>query len=293
MTLTSFHLKIIALTTMFIDHLGAVFSEYFGFGFRIIGRVAFPIFICLVAEGFKHTKSPEKFLLRLGIFAVLSEPAFDWAIRGIQLPPSFSFAEFHLNVFLNSLWASVDFFNNTNIFYTLFLGGMAIYAFKMAQKEASGHGLTINMFPHPQYNFRLGKERAPNKINAAMAYFAAITCVLGFMWVAESMLTTDYGAYGVAFIFLMYVIKPLKLRLAVMAVMCVFQHRYLVWWTIQHLCFNTPPVPGISLLMIPATLVPVLLVAFYNGKRGPSFKWFFYSAYPLHLFIFALAAKTF
>ena len=115
--MTAFHLKIIALTTMLIDHLGAVFPGYFGFEFRVIGRVAFPIYVYLVAEGFRHTKSPVKFLARLGAFAIISEPFFDMAIRGAELP-----------------WG-VDFLNNTNIFYTLFFGGAAIYAFEIVRNK--------------------------------------------------------------------------------------------------------------------------------------------------------------
>jgi hypothetical protein len=50
--------------------------------------------------------------------------------------------------------------------------------------------------------------------------------------------------------------------------------------------------PTIFLLMIPATLIPVVLVAFYNGERGRySWKWFFYLAYPVHLAVLGLLAR--
>jgi len=247
--MTAFHLKIIALTTMLIDHLGAVFPQHFGFEFRVVGRVAFPIYVYLVAEGFRHTKSPLKFLLRLGAFALISEPFFDMAIRRAQLP-----------------WG-VDFLNNTNIFYTLFLGGAAIYALQLVRTKLT-----------------------PVIENIA-ADILSIAPLIVCMWIAETVLTSDYGAYGVAFIFLMYVIKPPKLRLAAMAVLCVYQHQNLVRQLVNYLFFDgTFLAPTVFFMMIPATLVTVVLVAFYNGRRGPSFKWFFYASYPVHLLILGVVS---
>ena len=247
--MTAFHLKIIALTTMLIDHLGAVFPQHFGFEFRVVGRLAFPIYVYLVAEGFRHTSNPLKFLLRLGAFALISEPFFDMAIRGAELP-----------------WG-VDFFNNTNIFYTLFFGGLAIYALQIVRSKLTP------------------------LIGSFAADILSITPLIVCMWVAETTLTSDYGAYGVAFIFLMYVIKPPKLRLAAMAVLCVYQHQSLARQLVDYLLFDGMLfAPTIFYMMIPATLVAVVLVAFYNGRRGPSFKWFFYASYPVHLFILGVAS---
>ena len=63
--MTAFQLKLIALAAMFLDHTAAVFPEYLPIEFRAVGRLAWPIFAYLAAEGFRHTKAPEKFMLRL------------------------------------------------------------------------------------------------------------------------------------------------------------------------------------------------------------------------------------
>ncbi|MGL5295403.1 MAG: TraX family protein [Culicoidibacterales bacterium] len=64
--LTSFSLKVIALLTMTIDHIG-----YFLEGplwMRAIGRIAFVLFAFTVAEGYVKTSNRKKYLQRLAVF---------------------------------------------------------------------------------------------------------------------------------------------------------------------------------------------------------------------------------
>jgi len=249
--MTVFHLKIIAVVAMLIDHIEVVFPGTFGIWGRVVGRLAFPIFVYLIAEGFRHTKSPWKFVFRLLLFAIISEPFFDVAIWGAEFP------------------GGIDFFNATNIFYTLFFGG-----------------LTICIYNYMKGTFESVLGKWLDRIFAA-------TPIVGFMWLAESDLRSDYGAYGVLFIFLMYVIKPLKLRLAVMFVLCVWQFRFTVLNIVEFFTQGVQLFPLPFILMIPMTWLTVLMVAFYNGKRGPSFKWFFYAFYPVHLMVLGFLAGNF
>ncbi len=68
----SFKLKLIACLTMVIDHIGFLFfPEHIIF--RIIGRISFPIFAFLIAEGYIKTSNRKKYLKRLSVFAVISQ----------------------------------------------------------------------------------------------------------------------------------------------------------------------------------------------------------------------------
>jgi len=73
--MSSFVLKIIAIITMFIDHVGYAIFGKFSF-FNYIGRIAFPIFAFQISEGYSHTKDLKKYFLRLFIFAIISQVPF-------------------------------------------------------------------------------------------------------------------------------------------------------------------------------------------------------------------------
>ncbi len=103
MGLNSFQLKWIAIITMLIDHVGAVLFPY-EMGFRIIGRISFPIFCFLIVEGFFHTRDVKRYMLRLFIFALISEIPYDLA-------------------FYDRVW----FQERQNVFFTLFLGVLLLY----------------------------------------------------------------------------------------------------------------------------------------------------------------------
>lgn len=101
-------LKLVAILSMLVDHVGSVFFPQVGL-LRWIGRLAFPIFCYCMTVGLLYTRDVKKYLSRLGLFALISQPFYILA--------------FHPYDF----WAQ---FTNWNIFFTLFLSLLAMYGWK-------------------------------------------------------------------------------------------------------------------------------------------------------------------
>ena len=84
--LTAAVLHIIAMTLMLMDHLWATLlpaREWL----TCAGRVAFPIFAFMAVEGYFHTRSFKNYILRMLLFAVLSEIPFDLMYGGTWFYP--------------------------------------------------------------------------------------------------------------------------------------------------------------------------------------------------------------
>ena len=111
--MNSFVLKIIAVITMFIDHLGYTIFGKFSY-LNYIGRISFPIFAFQISEGYIHTKNLKKYFLRLFLFAIIS-----------QIP----FMLFH-SIISSSF--------SLNIFFTLLLGLCSIYIYDKCKYKFLG-----------------------------------------------------------------------------------------------------------------------------------------------------------
>ena len=69
-------LKVIAILSMTIDHIAyyyGVSNPYVYELMRTVGRIAFPTFAFLLAEGYVHTRIRQRYMLSLFTFAILSE----------------------------------------------------------------------------------------------------------------------------------------------------------------------------------------------------------------------------
>lgn len=106
--LNSNGLKIIACIIMLCDHIGVILMEDNAV-MRAVGRLAFPVFAFLLAEGYKHTSDRKNYCVRLLFFALISEIPFDLAFYGKMFS-----------------------FEGQNIFFTLAAGIIIMYAADIA-----------------------------------------------------------------------------------------------------------------------------------------------------------------
>lgn len=77
-------LKITAMLSMLCDHIAFVLvpvteHKELYYTMRAAGRISFPLFCFMLTEGFTYTRNREMYIIRLAVFAVISEIPFDLA----------------------------------------------------------------------------------------------------------------------------------------------------------------------------------------------------------------------
>lgn len=177
-------LKLIACIAMLLDHIAAFIPDVFtdfsdpiiNIGHKAItlrmllhyiGRTAFPIFAFLITEGFIHTRDRKRYAINLLLFALISE--IPW----------------------NLIHCNEIFYPRQNVFFTLLLGYLGIYAIEL---------------------FKDDKRKV------------AIATVLLFL--TSIILRADYGCFGFGFILLIYLLRERKLLMAIIG-SCVLPSRWI------------------------------------------------------------------
>lgn len=113
MDLSAAALHILAMAFMLMDHLWATLlpaQEWL----TCVGRIAFPIFAFMAVEGYFHTHNLKKYLLRMLIFAVISEVPFDLMYGGTWFYPV-----------------------HQNVIWTLMMGLVGIHLMETVRKKNS------------------------------------------------------------------------------------------------------------------------------------------------------------
>ena len=267
--LTSFHIKMIAVLTMLTDHIGATVLlemfraasgneretlRYIYWMVRGVGRIAFPLFIFMLIEGFFHTRNRAKYLLRLLIFCPVAEIPFDIALN---LSPA------SLTAGRLVEWTS------QNVMFTLAIGFLCFW---LICRCWPGYQM-MNGQAAPGTD---GNIRTPEDISAMeyAKWFAACAVITAAGCFAAFRFHTDYSWAGVLAIVLCGVA-----RLLVPAAD-----------EVRKISFAVAMVPLILENSFEAVaLVDYFAVDMYNGEKGRySLKWFFYLFYPMHFLILGI-----
>ena len=82
--LTGNQLKLIALITMTIDHIGMMLFPRVRV-LRAIGRIAFPIFAFMIAEGCRYTRNRRKYLLSMVSLAAICQVVYYFAMDSLHM----------------------------------------------------------------------------------------------------------------------------------------------------------------------------------------------------------------
>lgn len=206
-------LKKIALVSMVIDHAavglieqselasGAAWSLC-GTAMRLVGRVAFPLFAFMIAEGAAHTRDRKKYALRLLLLAVISEIPFNLVAGRTWFFPA-----------------------DQNTVFTLLLGLLAIWAGDLICGTVTGfgrgdRGKTGNSGGRPEAERRwipVGYER----------YIRVLAAVP--FGLAAYVLRTDYDLLGVMLIVILYTLRAepqLRTMICGTLLLCMYMNLY-------------------------------------------------------------------
>jgi hypothetical protein len=262
----TYQIKIIALILMTIDHaavyLGALpVVGQMGELFRLLGRSSAPLFLFIVVEGLRHTRSKEKYARRLYVASLIMA------------------AGNLLVSFVPSATAAPK----DNIFSTFFY--VALYVIlceKMIQAiQAKKPGKMI--LPGLLFAATCGFAWLQMLIyNAPFSSAAAWKLVVsGADALFPNPFTVEYSFIFIALGVAWYFLRGKKLKCGLFALLCVFS--YLFNYKIPNVSFYFRFYDLFTNQFWMFLALPFM--ALYNDKKGGSMKYFFYAYYPLNIYI--------
>lgn len=243
--MTGYGLKWIAVTTMFIDHTGAIYLwrllEYstnsvvrdnwemlrnFYYLLRTIGRMAFPIYCFLLVEGYLHTRNVWEYARNLLFFGVISEIPFDLGFNRTLLE-----------------------YKSNNVFWTLLLGLLMMIGLGTIREKV----------------IIVKKNRGISSIQYFLKACGYMSIVMTAMLLASEIFCCDYGAGGIAAIAALYFLREHK--------------EYGFFLAIIFLVLLAGRIELVAMSM----LIPIYHYNGRRGKMPGYMKYIFYWFYPVHL----------
>ncbi len=153
--MSSFAIKIIAIISMTIDHIGChlVINPISYFICRSLGRIAFPLFCFSMANSFRHTSNKVAYLKRLAVFALLLE----FGLYIIYLFTNINYM-FSVNIFLtltSCLLSLILFDSKINFFQIIGLLFIIIVSFTRLDYGIYGIFLVLIFYYVPTFKHQL------------------------------------------------------------------------------------------------------------------------------------------
>lgn len=221
-------LKIIAIISMTIDHTAVALipegSELY-IRMRMIGRFAFPIFCFLLSEGLKYTRNRYLYLKKLLLFGLISTPFYYLIFKDEEVV-------------------------GTNVFFTLFLGGLCVSLTELISKKIKSRSVILNL---------------------VKTIIQSLVFILIF--ILSFILQSDYAGEGMAVIMSFYYLPLItNLPYPLICFFCCAILGITAHLSDEHI----------------ESIYAFIPMAVYDHNRGKQNKWFFYIYYPLHLLILYL-----
>lgn len=312
-------IKLIAIAAMLIDHTAAVilarimmragyllavsgledFSSwtaehrllYYSFiAMRLIGRFGFPIFCFLLVEGFLHTRNRVKYALRLLLFAFVSEIPFDLAFNGKWFDMSYQ-----------------------NVFFTLFLGLLAMCAFSFFNERLTrrnggvlaGVCLAAGIFCIGAYGALAAEDVVYTVLDSLLPGVVTLSSTLSLILLGSiiAMITAFVlflsakkhglvhaqiiGADLTALCLTAFAADLLMTDYAGMGVITI---ALMYAFRKSHVKSMLAGCISLTIMEISeaAAFLMLIPISRYNGRRGINLKYVFYAFYPVHLAILYL-----
>lgn len=257
-------LKTIAIIAMVIDHMGFYFSAMIPTVVyvicRYIGRIAMPIFVYLLVQGFFHTKNFKKYISRMGLLAVITQILITLAmIVNIKYVPSYTSAK------------------------QVYITGNILFSFVI--------NLAVLKLLHEDV---IIKKWTYNK-NLSLKI-----CIIAVVFLACIFIPLDYGIEVVVLSVFMYYLEKFRINIMLQKssnnmsikgvllnniseskMQMIYTSLILLILLSLVLCFNA----------IWTVLFAVIPIALYNGERGKiNLKYVYYIIFPVqHILLYSLA----
>ena len=261
LSLSGFQRKYIALIAMVFDHIH-YFFDYTGkipIWFAMIGRLAAPLFLFSVIEGFIHTRNRKKYFLKIYVLAILM-----------------GLIQFGFYNFLHPLVRPDGFFPKNMMLSSFAILLVALQGIAWIQEKKYLKGIPTLLFPLmlPWLMLLLYLSGQDKPI------FTLFINLLNYTVLPTHTSISDGGTWLLLTGIAMYLCHK-NLKKEVLAFVTVS-----LVWVLMGIVLSRPSFQDLMFRYIEwMEIFAAPLMLCYNGQRGKGSKYLFYVFYPTHIYL--------